>query len=107
MLAVDDFKAAKAVSFVDACHICGKSAWNDRAGYGFIVQDCRKCELPTCENCVESDYDCVDDPPHFVCVQWDCKDCLAKAKQEREGRNTQDYDADLQRRKSVQALVGR
>lgn len=55
-----------------ACHVCGKIAWQDRAGYGFLVEPCRKCERPICENCCESDYDLQGDPGAYVCTQWEC-----------------------------------
>jgi hypothetical protein len=56
----------------NTCHICGKSAYHDRAGYGFIVNDCDKCEQPVCENCCECDYDLQGDPGRFVNMQWIC-----------------------------------
>jgi hypothetical protein len=62
----------------DACHICGRSEHADIGGGSLTVHDCRECELPTCDDCVECDYDVQGDPPHFVCTQWDCKQCIEK-----------------------------
>jgi hypothetical protein len=54
------------------CYVCGKKAWHDRAGYGFLVSECDRCEREVCEVCAESDYGCVGDPLQFVCTQWIC-----------------------------------
>jgi hypothetical protein len=58
------------------CLFCGEESYSDRAGYGFQVNECKTCEDPVCENCAETDYDCVGDPPHYVCTQWECPDCI-------------------------------
>lgn len=58
----------------ETCHICGKP--EDWRMNGRIVRECDICEEPSCSDCVECDYDMVDDPPRYVCCQWDCKKCL-------------------------------
>lgn len=59
---------------METCHICGKP----EVLFGRIVRECDICEEPSCDDCVECDYDSVGDPPHFVCCQWDCRACLNK-----------------------------
>jgi hypothetical protein len=58
------------------CHLCSKEEYHDRAGDAFIVQECRKCERPTCQDCAETNYDMQGDPPTCVCTQWSCETCL-------------------------------
>jgi hypothetical protein len=62
----------------EKCKYCNKESWQDRAGYAFVVRECRKCEEPVCENCAELDYDCDEDG--FFNTQWDCPDCVGRKK---------------------------
>lgn len=57
---------------MDKCHRCGKAAYSNPVE-GFSVQPCDKCERDVCENCADTDADCVGDPPRFVQTSWTCK----------------------------------
>jgi hypothetical protein len=60
----------------DACYLCGKKEYATPVD-GFQVCECDKCERPVCENCAETDVDCVGDPPQYVTTQWQCEqECL-------------------------------
>ena len=54
------------------CYRCHRKEYQDRAGYGFLVNECRKCERPLCECCAEVDYDYRGEEDGYVCTQWQC-----------------------------------
>lgn len=59
-----------------ACYLCGRKEFATPVD-GFSVRNCGKCDRPVCQNCAETDADCVGDPPRFVLVQWQCaEECL-------------------------------
>lgn len=57
----------------DKCHVCGKTSFHDRAGYGFQVRECMRCQKNVCESHAETDYDLQGDPGSYVCTQWVCE----------------------------------
>lgn len=55
---------------MDTCYLCGKKPWSDRAGYGFSIHQCDRCDEDVCENCADMDADCDQDG--FFITQWIC-----------------------------------
>lgn len=53
------------------CHICDRPETRERQ-----VNECRKCELPACSDCVDCDYSLEGDPASYRRTQWDCFFCL-------------------------------
>lgn len=62
------------------CFICGKSEWRDRAGYGFIVRECDRCQREICEDCAEIDADGSSDG--YRLTQWECPNQCAATEAE-------------------------